>query len=209
MDENSRAAEDLAGEFLGGLPERWRHTRAVARRAQDLAELVAPADVEVLVTAAWLHDIGYAPALRRSGFHPLDGALFLAGRGWPARVAALVAHHSGALFVARVRGLQDQLARFDVEDSAVMDALTYADQTVGPDGVAMTTDERVRDMLARHGPDSPNARAHDQRGPYLRALSDRVRARLAHPGAAASPDGRGGAPGPSRGRAAPWDAAEW
>jgi hypothetical protein len=31
------------------------------------------------VAAAWLHDIGYAPAIAESGtgFHPLDGARYL------------------------------------------------------------------------------------------------------------------------------------
>jgi hypothetical protein len=34
-------------------------------------------------------------------------------------------------------------------------------------------------MLDRHGPDSPNARAHHLRGPYLLAAAARVRRRLA------------------------------
>jgi phospholipase C len=35
-------------------------------------------------------------------------------------------------------------------------------------GRPMTLDERMEDMLRRHGLDSPNARAHAQRVPYLR-----------------------------------------
>jgi hypothetical protein len=42
----------------------------------------------------------------------------------------------------------------------------------------MTVDERIADMLARHGPDSPNARAHRHRGPYLRTTARRVADRL-------------------------------
>jgi len=34
-----------------------------------------------LEAAAWLHDIGYAPDLVVSGFHPLDGRASFAGRG--------------------------------------------------------------------------------------------------------------------------------
>jgi hypothetical protein len=41
---------------------------------------------EVLVAAAWVHDIGYAPELLATGFHPLDGARYLTGLGVPERV---------------------------------------------------------------------------------------------------------------------------
>jgi hypothetical protein len=42
----------------------------------------------------------------------------------------------------------------------------------------MTVDERMSDMLRRHGPNSPNALAHPQREPYIRAAATRVAARL-------------------------------
>jgi len=38
----------------------------------------------------------------------------------------------------------------------------------------MTVEERMRNMLSRHGAHSPNARAHVQRQPYLRAAIRRV-----------------------------------
>lgn len=50
----------------------------------------------------------------------------------------------------------------------------------------MTVDERVRDMLLRHGPDSPNARAHRWREPYLFDAAGRVCARLESSGVAPS-----------------------
>jgi hypothetical protein len=59
----------------------------------------------------------------------------------------------------------------------VLDALTYADQTIGPHCQPMTIDTRLHDMLHRHGPYSVNAQVHPQRGPYHRA-ADRVHARL-------------------------------
>lgn len=174
-----RHARDLAQTLLAGEPERWRHTVGVARRAEELvATLDSCADVDALIAAAWLHDIGYAPAIRDTGFHPLDGARKLDRLGWPGRLAALVAHHSGAAAVARARGLGAELDRYPCEESAVADALTYADQTVGPDGRTMTLEHRMADMLHRHGPDSPNAVAHDVRAPVLRAAVARVERRL-------------------------------
>ncbi|MFD6855509.1 HD domain-containing protein [Streptomyces diastaticus] len=56
---------------------------------------VSEADRDLLVAAAWLHDIGYAPELRDTGSHPLDGARHLESLGAPARLVRLVAHHSG------------------------------------------------------------------------------------------------------------------
>jgi predicted hydrolase (HD superfamily) len=57
----------------------------------------------VLAGAAWLHDIGYAPALPDpcTGFHPLDGARHLRDTAKADEVTCrLVAHHSCALAAA-------------------------------------------------------------------------------------------------------------
>ncbi len=173
-------ARELAGTLLADNPERWRHTAGVARRAEELASTTdADDDPILLVTAAWLHDIGYAGPTRDTGFHPLDGARYLRRHGWADRLAALVAHHSGARFVADACGFGPAMADFPLECSSVADALTYADQTVGRFGRRYTIDERMADMLRRHGPDSPNARAHHLRVPYLSAVAARVEARLA------------------------------
>jgi len=170
-------ARDLAQILLDGQTERWRHTIGVARRAEDLVDTVDDA-AEILISAAWLHDIGYSPAVRDTGFHPLDGARYLDRHRWPNRLSALIAHHSGACFVAVSRGLSSELAEYHREESAVSDALTYADQTVGPAGRRMTIQERATDMLERHGPDSPNAQVHHLRWPYLLDVAERVEQRL-------------------------------
>ena len=173
------AARDLAHRLLRGLPERWEHTAGVAHRAAQIAVTVGPDDGDLLVAAAWLHDIGYADALAGTGFHPLDGARYLDRAGWPRRLSALVAHHSGARFVAAARGLAADLARYPREESPLADALTYADQTVGPYGRPVGVRQRMSGMLARHGADSPHARVHRRRGPYLLAVARRVQRRLA------------------------------
>ncbi|MGX5657158.1 hypothetical protein ACWKWC_20455 [Geodermatophilus nigrescens] len=171
-------AHRLAEDLLGGLGNRWCHTQAVAHAA---APAVAAGERPVLVAAAWLHDIGYAEPLRRTGFHPLDGAWYLADHSWSDLVVGLVAHHSAARFVAAARGLAPHLRRFDDVRHCVgplADALTYADQSTGPAGDPMDLEDRLADMLRRHGPDSLNARAHDRRAPVLRAAVQRTRLRL-------------------------------
>ncbi|GAA3391133.1 HD domain-containing protein [Cryptosporangium minutisporangium] len=173
-------AEELARTLLPPSTERWHHTVGVAAGALRLADTVSPSDRELLVAAAWLHDIGYAEEVRDTGFHPLDGARYLDRLGWPHRLSSLVAHHSGARFVAEARGLAAQMAEYPVEVSPVSDALTYADQTVGPYGRSFTVEQRIAEVLRRHGAGSPQARAHRARAPYLLGVASRVeRARFA------------------------------
>jgi putative nucleotidyltransferase with HDIG domain len=173
-----RMARDLAQELLSGVGQRWAHTVGVARRAEEIAVAVEPHDRSALAVAAWLHDIGYSPAAVETGLHSLDGARYLLRVGWPARVCALVAHHSGARFLAEHLGLGAALVAFPDEGSAVTDALTYADQTTGPDGARQALLARVTDSVARHGPGSPQALVYAERKPYLLAAGQRVERRL-------------------------------
>ncbi|GGV75649.1 hypothetical protein GCM10010228_39610 [Streptomyces massasporeus] len=86
-------AESLLAEPL---PRRWKHCLGVAERARTIA-LVLDQDADLLEAAAVLHDIGYAPDLAKTGFHPLDGARYLRDvAGADNRVINLVAHHSCA-----------------------------------------------------------------------------------------------------------------
>ena len=174
-----RAAEALARGLLRANPERVRHSAAVAARAVSLAGAVDHDDVNLLVASAWLHDIGYASAVHDTGFHPLDGARFLGSRDWDPRVCGLVAHHSGSRFTAIHWGLDSELGDFPHVQDPVSDALTVADQAVGPNGRRFTLDERMREVLRRHGPESPQAKAHPQRSAYFREASRRVDMRLA------------------------------
>jgi hypothetical protein len=133
------------------LPRRWRHVQAVAAQAERLCRLPGVSG-ELLVAAAWLHDIGYAPSLAVTGFHPLDGARFLRGEGAGGRLACLVAHHSCAVYEARVRGLDGVLlAEFEAEDSPTSDALVFCDLTVGPDGEPLTYWARIDEIKERYG----------------------------------------------------------
>jgi hypothetical protein len=182
MPQMVAIAADLTQHILDSDPDRLAHSKAAARRAEFLTLAVEPECAALLVAAAWLHDIGYAPGLRDTGFHPIDGARHLQTIGWPPAICNLVAHHSGARFVARVLQLDRQLEAYPFSKDAVSDALTVADQTTGPHGEAMTIEERMRDMLRRHGADSPNALAHPLREPYVRAAASRVAERLEHTG---------------------------
>src|SRR5271165_5357521 len=87
-------AREMARSVLAEvLPRRWEHVQGAAGTAERVAASLALSS-EVLVSAAWLHDIGYAPGVAETGFHPLDGARYLAGMDAPERVVNLVARHS-------------------------------------------------------------------------------------------------------------------
>jgi HD domain len=101
--------------------------------ARSLSDVLPAPELDVLVAAAYLHDIGYAPLLARTGLHPLDGACFLRSLGRE-RMACLVAHHSGARVEAEERGLSEALNEFPEERSLVADVRTYCDLATTPDG---------------------------------------------------------------------------
>jgi HD domain-containing protein len=168
----------LAEQYLARVvPRRWAHVQGVARVGLHVGEAVLnSADRDLLVAAALLHDIGYAPPLVDSGYHPLDGARFIVA-GEPAgepggvpgdrpsehlpHLANLVANHSAARFVAELRGFGDELTEFPDERNALRDALWYCDMRVGPAGHPVTFEARIADIRARHGAGSFLVRALD------------------------------------------------
>ncbi|WP_246243704.1 HD domain-containing protein [Amycolatopsis pithecellobii] len=178
------SARTLSHRYLArALPQRWAHVQATARVAWRIgSRLLAGEECDLLVAAAILHDIGYARPLVVSGFHPLDGARFLRRSGAPPRLCALVAHHSGAAAVARLRGLADELAEFPDEATTLRDTLWYCDMSVNASGEPVTFEQRIADIRARHGGDSSVVRALDSGGLQARAAAiGRVRHQLASP----------------------------
>jgi hypothetical protein len=166
-----------AERLIAPLGDRWTHVEVVADTARGLAAALSEEDADLLVAAALVHDVGYAPSLNRLGFHAVDGARFLRAQGQE-RLACLVAHHSGARFEAEERGLVGELAAFPVEDGPVMDALAFADMTTGPAGQPMTLDQRIEEVQRRYPPDDPVYRAIVRARPLLQAAIDRTRQRL-------------------------------
>jgi hypothetical protein len=164
-----------AERLLAPLGARWDHVRQVAEQSRRIAYTVPLADRDLLVAAAYLHDVGYAPELARTGFHPLDGARWVRDYGPGGRLARLVAHHSYAIYEAQVRGLaKTLLSEFEPEESLTYDALVFCDLTTGPAGEIMSFGERVSDIYKRYGPDHEVSRALDMSRAALAASHARV-----------------------------------
>jgi hypothetical protein len=151
--DQAERARDLARLLLAeSIPRRWSHSQGVGRKAESVAHLVGD-DASALVSAAWLHDVGYAPDLVVTGMHQLDGARYLRDVAHVDNlICRLVAHHSCAFIEARNRGLSDQLAsEFPPVEGLASHAITYADMTTTPDGEPTEVELRLAEILARYG----------------------------------------------------------
>jgi hypothetical protein len=134
-------------------------------------------EAALLSSAAVLHDVGYAPRLALTGFHPLDRARFLRDQyRADERVTRLVANHSFALLEAEERGLRELLeAEFPLlEDQFLVDALVYCDMTTTPDGDPTTARERVAEIVGRYGAESIVGRFIRRAEPEIFAAVERV-----------------------------------
>jgi|SRR5271163_3978878 len=151
-------ARGAAQTRLAALPLRLAHIHGVAAAADSLRGHFDVEDGNCLVAAAWLHDIGYAPSLRLTGFHPVDGAIFARREGFDELVVSLVAFHSGAPAEAQERGI-NALSAFSEPPQQMLDALTFCDLTTGPDGSAVAAHDRLEAVLRRYDPDDPVHRA--------------------------------------------------
>lgn len=173
-------------QLAEALPRRWAHTEGVGAKARSLDALFGDA-AEVLVAAALLHDIGYAPPLAKTGFHPLDGARYLRDtQALDETIVRLVANHSFALLEAEERGIRAELEReFPiVEDPDLVDALVYCDMTTTPDGLPTSSVSRVNEIVSRYGSQSLVGRFIERAAPGIHASVARVSARALKAGIA-------------------------
>ncbi|MEV5686848.1 HD domain-containing protein [Streptomyces sp. NPDC052164] len=175
------ACQVAEAELRKPLPRRWAHSQGVARRAAELTEVLGEGS-DLLAAAAVLHDVGYAPRLAVTGFHPLDGARFLRDvHAADERLVQLVANHSLALLEAEERGLRGVLeAEFPLlDDHRLVDALVYCDMTTTPDGERTSANPRLAEIKDRYGADSLVGRFIRRASPDILAAVGRVEAALA------------------------------
>lgn len=177
MDLVTRA-RSLAEQQLSCTPRRWSHVQGVASTATIVAPILEPERVDAIVAAAWLHDVGYAPALAATGFHPVDGARFAMDAGMPDLVVRLIAFHTGAEFEAQQRGLLSELREFIRPSTGILDVVTFADMTISPTGERIDARDRVAEILTRYEPEDPVFAAVSRSAPQLLESVARVYARL-------------------------------
>lgn len=74
-------AVEQATVLLAPLGDRWLHVQGVVETARWVGEVLDEEDRSYLIAAAYMHDIGCAPSLMKTGFHPLDGARYIHSLG--------------------------------------------------------------------------------------------------------------------------------
>ena len=172
------AARELAGRVLAEDPERLAHSAAVAGRARELAATVPRAAVDTLVAAAWLHDIGYAPQLRETGFDCSTGRITSVGRAGPRRCAPwwhiIRVAGSSRAFTGSTKScasLNSSRTRLGCADGGGQHRRAQREHHDGGRTVTRQADAPRTD--------SPSARANPERDDYIRAAAGRVAHRLA------------------------------
>lgn len=171
-------ATEQATTLLAPLGNRWLHVQGVVEQACWVGKILNEENRNYLIAAAYLHDIGYAPSLKKTGFHPLDGAEYVRSTFGDERLACLVAHHSEARFEAQLWGVADALAVFPRERSATADALLYCDMTTGPTGMHVSLKERTAEVLHRYGKTHVVAQSVRLSMPYVALAVGRTQKRL-------------------------------
>ena len=177
------AASTVAERHLAGaLPRRWSHVQGVASRAEVIGPNLDGG--QLLVATCWLHDVGYAPSLGETGFHPLDGARALRAWGADDAMCGLVAHHSAAAHEADVLGLLNELEAFTDPPGLVRDLLWYLDMTTSPDGGAVSFECRMDEVRSRYPVDHYVIRALDSSMADRRSAVERAECWLSGAGLA-------------------------
>src|SRR6266516_5147352 len=170
-------SEEQARSLLSPLGDRWFHTLGVVEQAHEVGRILNEEDCVFLIAAAYLHDIGYAPSLKITGFHPIDGAYHLLSQ-YQERLASIIAYHFEAQFEAQLRDLAKELNEILRENSAVADALTYCDLTTGPTGKHISFEERLADIFQRYGETHIIHQATNQAIPSLTRIVKHVQEKL-------------------------------
>lgn len=164
-------------------PKRLAHVLGVVDRAEELKRWY-PGEAGTLVTAAMVHDIGYATAVVRTGFHPLDGATWAAEAGYADAVVGSIFFHTGAPHEAEVYGGEVAevyaAAPGPTPETAVLTAwVTYCDLCTAPDGSRVTPEARIAEILDRFPASHPAHRAVTASRPSLLETARGVESHLA------------------------------
>ncbi len=170
-------ASEQAASLLAPLGDRWRHVQGVVKQTERISKILKEEDRLYFIAAAYLHDIGYAPSLIKTGFHPLDGAYYLQAHHQD-RLASLVAYHSEAQFEAKLRGLEAELEQFPREYSLVADALTFCDMTTSSTGEHISFEERLTDIINRYDEKDIVIQALHQAMPAWKQAIERIQQAL-------------------------------
>ncbi len=151
--------DELAASFYPEGSTRLAHMRQACRTAKRIVSQINY-DSELsnkIVTAALFHDIGYAEKLINTGFHPLDGAAYLAHCGAPEDIIEAVLWHSSTPIeiksLPEIKKIYDKFPTPDFK-SPVFRAVCYCDFRTSPLGQSFSFGQRIVELENRFGLES-------------------------------------------------------
>ncbi|NDV25825.1 HAD-IIB family hydrolase [Desulfovibrio sp. JC010] len=151
--------DELAASFFPADSTRLAHMRQACKTARRLVEQMDydAETAEKIVTAALFHDVGYSEKLKKTGFHPLDGAAYLAHCNAPEDVIRAVLWHSSTPVeiesLPEIKKIYDNFPGPDYE-SPIHKAVAYCDFRTSPLGESYSFGQRIVELEGRFGMDS-------------------------------------------------------
>ena len=112
---SNELTDELAASFFPENSTRLAHMRQACNTAKRLVcQMDYDAETSAkIVTAALFHDVGYSEKLNKTGFHPLDGAAYLAHCDAPEDlISAVLWHSSTTLEIEKLPRNQEDLRKF-------------------------------------------------------------------------------------------------
>ncbi len=183
--ENIPLTDEVASSFYPEGSTRLAHMRQAARTAERISRQTGLnlKKAENLITAALFHDVGYSEKLHQTGFHPLDGAAYLAYAGANDEVIEAVLWHSSTSrdiqFLPEINNIYQNFTP-PPESNLTLKGVSYCDFRTSPIGQSFTFGQRIAEFQKRFGPDSdakaiakitlPKARA--TQASYVKAISN-------------------------------------
>lgn len=154
--EHQPLTEELAGSFFPKGATRFAHMQQASKTAKRIATQTGlnGDKADRLITATLFHDVGYSEKLKQTGFHPLDGAAFLAHAGAQEEVIEAVLWHSSTE--------QDIKALPEVENiyknfpppsknNQTLKGVSYCDFRTSPVGESFSFGQRIAEFRNRFG----------------------------------------------------------
>lgn len=154
--------DNLAASVFPKGSTRLNHMCRASKMATRIAEQLklSEKDSRKLITAALFHDVGYSEKLKRTGFHPLDGAVFLAHLGVEDEIIETVLWHSSTIHdievMPEIKSYYDHLTPRP-EDSFLLKAVSMCDFRSSPVGEAFSFGQRISELKERYGQESRQA----------------------------------------------------
>lgn len=147
--------EDLLLNYFGRDERRLLHIHGVVNEAQAIGRHF-PEVKDKLLEVAYLHDIGYSSKLVKTGFHPVDSAIFSLSLLSNEQVIKAVLFHSGAqgeasLVNEQLTHLYQQFSSIlTMEDEQLINLITYCDIQTSPVGTPLSMEYRISEILSRY-----------------------------------------------------------